>query len=281
MNRPEEIKGRIDNIHEIANIVSTLQALATAHVIEVRAHLKSIRAHETHIANALSTALSLMSVEPAPALKGAGVVVVVGASQGFCGGYSDRLADAALAEAAKGRKLMVAGARTAGALTERGIEPIWYEDMAPHARDVPRLATRLVDALFGHLVEAPGAPVTVLFADPASAPALIRRSVLPFDFTRFSRAPGKNVLITLPVPRLVAALVEEYVFAEFCEALMLGFAAENGARAEAMARAKSNVSRIATDLKAEFQRARQEQMTTEIIELSAAAATNPRWFGDA
>ena len=53
---------------------------------------------------------------------------------------------------------------------------------------------------------------------------------------------------------------------------MLGFAAENAARAEAMARAQSNVRRIATDLRADYQRARQEQMTTEIIELTTAAA---------
>lgn len=271
MNRPEEIKGRIDNIHEIENIVSTLQALATAHMMEVRAHLQSIRAHEANIASALSTALSLIEVEPVEAPRGPGVAVVVGAAQGFCGGYADRLAEAALVEAANGCALMVAGARTLGALTERGVAPIWAEETAPHARDVPKLATRLADALFAHLIGAPGAPVTILYADPAAASSIQRRSVLPFDFGRFPPQAGKDVLITLPVPGLLAALVEEYVFAELCEALMLGFAAENGARAATMARAKANVSRIAAELKGEFQRARQEQMTTEIIELSVAS----------
>jgi len=275
MNRPEDIKNRIDNIHEIGNIVSTLQALATAHMLEVRTYLKSIRAHEANIASALSTALSLIAAEPVgPA--GPGVAVVVGAAQGFCGGYSDRLVQAALAEAAKGCAFMVIGSRTIGALVERGITPIWSDEMAPHGRDVPRLATRLADAIFAHLIDTPGARVTILFADPAGAPsAIVRRSMLPFDFSRFPPSDGKDVLITLPAATLLTALVEEYVFAEVCEALMLGFAAENTARAEAMARAKSNVSRIAADLKGEYQRARQEQMTTEIIELSAAAGARP------
>lgn len=49
---------------------------------------------------------------------------------------------------------------------------------------------------------------------------------------------------------------------------MMGFAAENAARAAAMSRAQSNVRQIAAELQGSFQRARQEQMTTEIIELS-------------
>ncbi len=273
MNRPEDIKDRLDNINEIGNIVSTLQAMATAHMLEVRSYLKAIRAHEANIASALSTALSLTGDGPpsAAATKGPSVAVVVGAAQGFCGGYSDRLAEAALAEAAQGGALIVIGSRTIGALAERGIAPIWAEEMAPRGLDVPKLATRTADAIFAHLLVAPDATVTILFAEPVGGSfRIVRRSMLPFDFSRFPPSDGKDVLTTLPVAALLGALVEEYVFAEVCEALMLGFAAENAARADTMARAKSNVSRIAAELKSEFHRARHEQTTAEIIELSAA-----------
>jgi F-type H+-transporting ATPase subunit gamma len=49
---------------------------------------------------------------------------------------------------------------------------------------------------------------------------------------------------------------------------MLGFASESAARAAAMARAQTNVRRISSDLTRLFNQSRQEQMTTEIIELS-------------
>ena len=52
------------------------------------------------------------------------------------------------------------------------------------------------------------------------------------------------------------------------EALMLGFAAENDARMQAMLRARSNVSHVIDDLKRGYHQARQEQMTAEILELS-------------
>lgn len=75
-------------------------------------------------------------------------------------------------------------------------------------------------------------------------------------------------LLTLPHSVLVTRLVEEHVFTEICEALMLGFAAENDARITAMSRARSNVRQIREGLRGEFAQARQEQTTTEIIELS-------------
>ena len=50
---------------------------------------------------------------------------------------------------------------------------------------------------------------------------------------------------------------------------MLGFAAENDARMNAMTRARTNVKEIAQELQRKFHQARQEATTIEIIELSA------------
>ena len=50
---------------------------------------------------------------------------------------------------------------------------------------------------------------------------------------------------------------------------MLSFAAENEARMRAMIRARSNVGRTRDMLRATYRRLRQEQITTEIVELAA------------
>ena len=55
---------------------------------------------------------------------------------------------------------------------------------------------------------------------------------------------------------------------------MLGFAAEDAARVAAMSRAQTNVKKIRAELTATYQRARQEQTTTEIVELSSANLQN-------
>jgi len=52
---------------------------------------------------------------------------------------------------------------------------------------------------------------------------------------------------------------------------VLSFAAENEARMEAMIAARSNVVRKLDELVASFRRLRQEEITSEIIELSAGS----------
>ena len=95
---------------------------------------------------------------------------------------------------------------------------------------------------------------------------------MPLDFSRIARPPSPVApLIMIPAVELIAQLVEEYVFTEICEALMLGFAAENDARMNAMTRARTNVKDIAQELQRKFHQARQEATTTEIIELSGAS----------
>lgn len=273
MNRPEEIRDRIANIREIESIVSTLRALAVAHQHEARAHLAPIRAYETDVAQALSTALTTAQATAPPPKSAPGLVIVVGAAQGFSGAFGDRIVEAALAEATRGADLIVVGGRTLGALGEQRVTPVWFTETATHALEVPSLGNRLSDVLFERLAKTAGEPVAILFADPETADQrLIRRALFPFDFTRFPALRRDLPLTTVPAGALVQDLVEEYVFTELCEALMLGFAAENAARAAAMSRAQTNVKRIAADLQAEFQRSRQEQMTTEIIELSTAAS---------
>ena len=100
--------------------------------------------------------------------------------------------------------------------------------------------------------------------------ALAEHALLPFDFSRFPGRPRSlPPLVTMPPARLIERLAGEYVFAELCAALMLSFAAESEARMRAMIGARSNVRRTRDKLRATYRRLRQEQITTEIVELAA------------
>lgn len=272
MNRPEDIKARLDNISQIEGIVGALRAIASAHQQEARHHLDAVRAHEATVAGALARALGEGPALPARR-GGRALLIVAGAAQGFSGDYSDRITEAALTGDTADLDLMVVGHRTLQSLTERAAPGtiLWSADMAPHMAEVPALASRTVDAAFALVSRGSHDRIGILFVDAQpQGQHLIRRPLLPFDFGRFAPDPGNPPLITLARHDLLAALAEEYVFAEVCEALMLGFASESAARAAAMARAQTNVRRISEDLTRRFSQARQEQMTTEIIELSSS-----------
>jgi len=272
VKRAEDIRGRIDNIRQIEAVVSALRALAVAHRREAERHLAAIRAHAQTIGAALADALGGDATPKDAREKPArGLLIVVGAAQGFGGAYGDRIAEAALA-APETDDLMVIGHRTAETLEASGARALWSADMAAHAADVPALASRLADAAFER-ISAPGhSRLAILHAappEPGAAPAPpARRSLVPFDFGRFPPSEASPPLTTLPRAALIAGLVREYVFTELCEGLALGFAAENEARAAAMARAQSNIRRIEDELGRAWRRARQEGMTEEIVELA-------------
>ena len=68
----------------------------------------------------------------------------------------------------------------------------------------------------------------------------------------------------------MTGLLQEALFAAVALALMQGMAAEAEARVEAMARAQTNLRARRTEVEQSYLRARQEQMTTEVIELTVA-----------
>lgn len=275
MRRPEDIKARMANIEQVEGVVVAMRALAAGHAQEARRHLTAIREQEATVARAMVDALSLLDAPLHPPEDPAGdkhLRIVVGAAQGFSGSYSDRIVSGATdgVDLPPSTAFLLIGQRCISEFESRGAAPVWSANMAAHAAEVPALASRVVDAVFMLLGRGAYTHVSIVHGEPdASGQTLTVRQLMPFDFTRFETvARPVPPLITIPPAILVTRLVEEYVFTEICEALMLGFAAENDARMTAMSRARSNVRQIREELRGEFAQARQEQMTTEIIELS-------------
>jgi len=281
MNRLRDVATRIENIHQIDQVVIAMRGLSAAHARDARNHLDAIRAYETTIGNAISDALALAppSVRARPASDDTRqrLTLVIGAEQGFSGAYTQRIMAAALAEnagsAVSEQVFIVIGQRSIAEFSARHGAPLWSAHMVNQAREVPNLASRIVDAVFAHIQRGEISEVCIIFAHPKDAGfSVTRNRIVPFDFSRFpqpAHPPGR--LLQIPPRELIEQLVEEYVFSEICEALMLGFAAENNARLAAMTRARTNVDRINQDLKHELNQVRQEQTTSEVIELSRAS----------
>jgi F-type H+-transporting ATPase subunit gamma len=105
---------------------------------------------------------------------------------------------------------------------------------------------------------------------PSGSIEIVERALLPFDYARFHvTAVRTPPIVTLPPEQLLDQLAEEYIYAELCAAVMLSYAAENEARMQAMIAARTNVERKLNELIGSYRNLRQEEITAEIIELSA------------
>ena len=272
-SRLGEVSGHLATARELGVVIGAMRGIAAARSREARQRLDGVRAYAATLGTAIGEALALLPERPA---SGNGVrrhlLLALCAEQGFVGGFNERVLERAGVELAEGAQLLLVGERGAMGAAERGWQPVWQTAMAVHPDEVPALAGRIADALYARLGDGTPTRVSLLHGVPggAASPAVGLRALLPFDYARFAVAQGNRPpRINLEAPRLVAALAEEYVYAELCEALMLSFAAENEARMQAMIAAQTNLEQHRGELLAEFRRVRQDEITDEIIELSA------------
>ncbi len=228
------------------------------------------------IGHALTFPLAARLAEHAPA-GGGEVVVVLCAEQGFAGAFSQRVLEAARATPEAGGRapeILLIGDRGLLIAHEYGMEVDWTAPMIAHPSRTAHLAGRIVDAVFERVSDGRASGVSVLHAEPGGAEGydVVAKRLVPFDYSRFP-LPATTVQprITLDPAQLLSQLVEEYVFAEISEAIMLSFAAENEARMRAMIAAHDNVSTSLSDLVGQAQRLRQDAITEEIIELATGS----------
>lgn len=292
-NKLSEVQARMNGVHGLESVVGAMRGIAAARSREARSRLDGIRTCARIVSAAIGDALLLIddhaSRETANARgkQDVAMVIVLCAEQGFVGTFNEHVIDAALASSlgsvrASSTQYLLLGDRGIVAATERGLNVGWSAPMVTHADEVPALADRLTGVLFQRLVAGRTTRVSVVHAtpNPTASVQTVEQTLLPFDYGRFSAMSSATLpsterrnppLITLPPQQLLSQLAEEYIFAQLCEAIMLSFAAENEARMRAMIAARTNVHDKLEALTGDYRRLRQEEITSEIVELSAGS----------
>lgn len=268
--RPEDIERRLKGLEQIGQVTGALRAIASGQSSAARGAMAAISAHAQTVTEALARA-SAMAGGTARAEAGPGLLLVVGAAQGFSGAYPTRIAEAAQAARApgsgfEGAGLVVLGNRTLAAFEEAKQAVLWSEDLPQRPEAVPALASHIADALLALAQDHPG-PIRAVTGSalPGHPPEVT--TIFPPEV---SGTKGPVPLMTLTPEALLEGLLHEALFAAVTARLVIGLAAEAQARTEAMARAQNNLKTRRAEVQAEWQQARQEQMTTEMIELASA-----------
>ncbi len=274
--RLADIVAKIANVRQLESVVTAMRGIAASRAQQARGLLAGIEAYSDVVAEAMGQALGLL-VEgeiyerPVGALRPG--LILFCAEQGFAGAFSERILDAAGQELAQA-SVFILGTRGAAIASERGITCAWSAAMATQSGAVTSVANRTADALYDAVAASAMTKVDIVFPYfiAGSGIEITRRSLLPLDLTRFQR-PITNLppLTTLSPRDLVESLAAEYVFAQLCDAAMHAFAAENEARMMAMAAAKTNIQTKLSELSRRERQLRQEEITTEIVELAAGA----------
>jgi F-type H+-transporting ATPase subunit gamma len=274
--RLADVAAQIQNVRQLEAVVTAMRGIAASRAQQGRSLLAGIEAYTQVVSAAIGQALSLAPHDGTAPSRAAGDrrgLIVFCAEQGFAGAFSERVLES-VKDDLSGATVFLIGTRGRTVAEERGVRTAWRTEMTTQAGGIPGLANRIADALYERVADGAVARVDVVYsqAHAGGGVAVERRSLLPIDLARFPhQARNYPPLTTLAPPVLLERLAAEYVYAQLCDAAMHAFTAENEARMMAMAAAKTNIEMKLTGLSQREHQLRQEEITTEIIELAAGA----------
>lgn len=271
--RLADISARIGGIRQLGAVVNAMRGIAAARAQQARVQLAAVDSYAATIALAIGQVLDLVSSAhlgtDQPATGRA--LVLFCAEQGFAGAFSERVLDAVGGEL-DDAELFVVGTRGRAIMTERGVAFDWSAPMPAHSLGIPKLADRITEALLLRVASGEIGRLEAVFSEwrPGQGIRIERRRLFPLDLSG-SSAPisRKQPLLNMVPEALLIELTAEYLHAQLCNTTLHAFAAENEARMEAMAAARTQVEHQLATLQATERIVRQEEITAEIIELAA------------
>lgn len=270
--RLSEITARIHGIGQLGAVVNAMRGIAAARVQEARGRLVAVDSYAATIARAIGEAVALL---PRPPATGPGpparlAIVLFCAEQGFAGAFSESVLNAVGPDLATAELFMI-GTRGNAVAAERGTAASWKCAFPAHSPGIPRLADRIAEALYPRIASGEIGRLDAVFGqrEPGHGTEVQRHRLFPLDISKFPHpANAMRPLLNLAPATLLRDLTTDYLFAQLCHAALHAFAAENEARMESMASARTQIERQLAILRARQRQVRQEEITAEIIELA-------------
>ncbi len=277
-----DITARIEGVRQLGAVVNAMRGIAAARAQQARGQLDAVDNYAEILEKTIGRVLTLddRPVDAPIGREPRRVIVVFCAEQGFAGAFSERVLEA-IAGDTRDAQLFLIGTRGYAIARERGVNAQWHAAMPAHSRYAPRLANHIAEALYGHIAAGEIAQLEAVFLrwQPGQEKQLIRDRLFPLDISASgTKANEQSVLTYLPPAVLLDQLTSDYIHSRLCHAILHAFSAENEARIEAMAAAHAQIDRQMSDLQHLQRRVRQQEITSEIIELAtgemASSAAN-------
>ncbi len=280
MTRLAELQARIGTMSELRELIGAMRLLAGMRLQEAQKALPGIRSYAHAMATAIGQALLLVpqgaaALAPARGRRG---LILFAAEHGFVGAFTERLLDEIDKTRDPDDVLFLLGSRATTWAAERGIRPAWSVPMASRLTGIPETVRLLTATAYGHLARGEIAGLDVLFARSRSGrmPSIQRQQLLPLDLSMLTLSAARHPpLHNLDPELLLEKLGAEYVLALLSEAAVESLASENAARFAAMTAAHDNVTERLDGLRQMARQARQNEITTELLDLVTGAEASP------
>jgi F-type H+-transporting ATPase subunit gamma len=293
-----DVRNRISSVKNIQKITRAMEMVAAARLRRAEQRIEALRPYADAIrrmtrqaAEAAGSVPRLPILEERTQVSSVGLLLIAG-DRGLAGAFNSNIVRAGVAA---GREhdsggsnpvYYASGRRPASSLAFRGLEPvesfIGFTDRPAYA-DARRIADRLMAAYVDGDVD----QVEIFYNGYISPISQVvrRETLLPLqratvmasesdgDEQDSGEQSGQRALVEYePDPEeILKRLVPDYVEISIYRALLESTASEHGARMTSMRSASDNAKALIEDLTLEMNRARQAEITQEIMEVVAGA----------
>ncbi len=292
-----DVRNRIGAVKNIQKITRAMEMVAAARLRRAEQRIEALRPYADAIrrmtrqaAQAAGAVPRLPILQEHDQVSNVGLLLVAG-DRGLAGAFNSNIVRTGVAagreHSGEGRQAVffASGRRPASSLTFRGFEPAdsftGFTDRPSYA-DARRIAERLMAAYVDGELD-----LVEIFYNRYISPlsqVVTRETLLPLQQATVLEDDGADeeeesgrhehrALVEYePDPeQILGRLVPDYVEISIYRALLESTASEHGARMTAMRNASQNASTLIDDLTLEMNRARQAEITQEIMEVVAGA----------
>jgi F-type H+-transporting ATPase subunit gamma len=294
-----DVKDRISSVKNIRQITRAMEMVAAARLRRAEERIEALRPYADAIRRMTRQAAEdagdlprLPILEEHGNVKTVGILLVAG-DRGLAGAFNSSIVRAGVAAGRRherdGRRAVyfASGRRPATSITFRGLELVdsftGFTDRPAYA-DARRIAERLIAAYVDDEVD----QVDIFYNRYYSAinQEVTRETLLPLqratllgegedeeeESDRDEDSQARALVEYEPDPEeILGRLVPDYVEGSIYRALLESTASEHGARMTAMRNASDNANTLIDDLTLQMNRARQAEITQEIMEVVAGA----------
>ncbi|MCG6970060.1 MAG: F0F1 ATP synthase subunit gamma [Gammaproteobacteria bacterium] len=287
MESLEQLHNLLDSLEELRTIVKTMKALSAASIRQYEQAVSALGGYYRTIERGLHVVLKDMQRSPPPPRHAADfkrlAAIVFGSDHGLCGRFNEEISGyavqsmASVQANANNRLILAVGARVAASLEQEG-EVIEENFLVPGSAVQITATVQQILLKVDDWREHAGVHYVYLFYNRHSGGrgySPTRLELLPIDLQRFHRLeeeawPSRSLpTFSMDRENLLKHLLNQYLFVSIFRACAESQASEHASRLAAMQSAQRNLDERLEDVTRIFRRARQNVITSELLDVVA------------
>ena len=290
----KEIKGRIASVKNTLKITSAMKLVSSAKLRKAQTAIENMRPYERQLQRILASAGGDSCTKTADrVLDAPRAVIAIASNSSLCGGFNANVIAKVRSVRREGDAVYSIGRKMADAMRKDGFpSPEDYTALSEHPSFAPvaslaeKLAVQLEEGriaqvlmVYNHFVStAKQQPVVEVLrgADPSAQAPQDDTSAAPQDDAVIlsDSEESSDVIIEPSRQELLKVLLPKTVKLKLYAALLDSAAAEHAARTVAMQTATDNAENLLAELTLQYNKGRQQKITSEILDLAGGQAEN-------